>query len=54
MGKDPITRKRVYGGTKKSEVLSKPKKRRSKHTRKIRVNNSTVHTRKPTKLPREQ
>ena len=46
-GKDHITRKRVYGGTKKPDVLSK-------HTRKIRVKNSTVHTRKPTKLPREQ
>ena len=27
---------------------------RSKHTRNIRVKNSTVHTRKPTKLQREQ
>ena len=49
-----MTRKRVYVGTKKPDVLSKPKKRRSKHTRRIRVKNSTVHTRKPTKPPREQ
>ena len=49
-----MTRKRVYGGTKTPAVLPKPKKRRSKHTKKIRVKNSTMHTRKPTKLPREQ
>ncbi len=45
MGKEHITGKRVDGGT---------KKRRSKHTRKIRAKNSTVYTRKPTKPPREQ
>ena len=51
MGKEIIMRKRVYGGTKTPEVgiLSNPKKRRSKHPRKIRVKNSTVHTRKPTR-----
>ena len=53
MGKELMTRKRVYGGTKTPDVLPKLKKRQSKHTRKIRVKNSTVHTRKPTKLPRE-
>ena len=49
-----MARKGVYGGTKTPDVLPQPKKRRSKHTRKIRVKNSTVHTRKPTKLPIEQ
>ena len=34
--------------------VTKAKEGRSKHTRKIRVRNITVHTRKPTKLPREQ
>ena len=54
MGKELITRKRVYGGTTTPDVLPKPKKRRSKYTRKIRVKNSVVHTRKPTKLQIEQ
>ena len=52
-GKELMTRKRVYGGTKTPDVLPKLKKRHSKHTRPIRVKNSTVHTRTPTKLPRE-
>ena len=47
-------RKRVYGGTKTPDVLSPPKKRRSKHTRKIRAKNITGHTMKPTKPSREQ
>ena len=47
-------RNRVYGGMKTPDVLSPPKKRRSKHTRKIRAKNNTVHTRKPIKPPREQ
>ena len=54
MGKEHITRKRVYDVTETHDVLSPPKKRRSKHTRKRRAKNSTVHTRKPIKPPREQ
>ena len=54
MGREQIMRKRVYGGMKTPDVLPPPKKRRSKHTRKIRAKNSTVHKRKPTKPPREQ
>ena len=46
-GKGAYNEKDSLGGT-------PPKKRHSKHTRKIRAKNSTVHTRKPTKPPREQ
>ncbi len=36
-------RKRDYGGTKTPDVLSPPKKRRSKHARNIRAKNSTAY-----------
>ena len=36
-GKEHITRKRVYGGTKTPDVLSLPMKRRSRHTRNTRA-----------------
>ena len=48
-----IARKRVYGGTQTPDLLSPPKNRRSKNTRKLRAKNSTVYTRKPIKQPRE-
>ena len=44
----------INGGTKTSDVLSPPKKGRSKHTRKIKVKINTVHTRKPTNPPRKK
>ena len=47
-------RTRVYGGTKTLDVLSPSKKGRSKHTRKIRAKNNSVHTKKPTKQTRKQ